>query len=432
MHLRRSSRNRGGPRRRPVELNRLSGNDRGIPGHRGRRTPRSIGRPGAGVQSACRGSRPRIGRGFRPIGVGTTAAARCWLLPTATGRPSARSTRSSTTPMRSSKPRRSWPVRWWGSTLASGSSTTTPGDASRSPSTSWSRSAPRWTPSSSTCWSGARSARSISSRRRTGIVGSGRRSPTSWPRPCRYGHEALAPIAEHVAHALGQAMAGKYVPSTPLTTRRQRSAQAAVKARKAVAKGVATSTAIRQRPTRGASVARWTCPDCGGPVANHRHVRCDACIATDPGQTPETAGPTGAGHRCSEAGAPGVGGGQPRGCLRPRLLPAEAAPEASTGEAGRHRRGGRLLQGLRFRHSIREVHPSRVDVAGTGGHHRPRSVGKRLAGGSKWHEVAAVGEFRPRGLIRVRATCHPQVTLLVESAQAHTFDETGSSLAPAL
>jgi len=102
---------------------------------------------------------------------------------------------------------------------------------------------------------------------------------------------ALAPMAEHFAHALGQALAGKYVPSTPLTTRRQRSAQAAVKARKAAAKGVATSSrSPRQRPAVGVSASRWTCPDCGGPVTNHRHVRCDECIATDPAQTPELRG----------------------------------------------------------------------------------------------------------------------------------------------
>jgi len=98
---------------------------------------------------------------------------------------------------------------------------------------------------------------------------------------------ALAPIAEHVAHSLGQAMAGKYVAHTPLTTRRQRSAQAAVKARKAAAKSAATSTAVRQRPSRSTSLPRWSCPDCGAPVTNHRHVRCDPCIAKDPGQTPE-------------------------------------------------------------------------------------------------------------------------------------------------
>jgi len=101
---------------------------------------------------------------------------------------------------------------------------------------------------------------------------------------------ALAPVAEHVAHTLGQAMAGKYVAHTPLTSRRQRSAQAAIKARKAAAQGAAISTAVRQRPSRSASAPRWSCPDCGGPVTNHRHVRCDACIASDPGQTPELRG----------------------------------------------------------------------------------------------------------------------------------------------
>jgi hypothetical protein len=106
--------------------------------------------------------------------------------------------------------------------------------------------------------------------------------------------QAVAPVAEHVAHALGQALAGKYVPSTPLTTRHQRSAQAAVKARKAAAKGVATSTAVHQRPAVRVSSPRWTCPDCGGPVTNHRHVRCDACIAVDPRQTAEVRGRRGA------------------------------------------------------------------------------------------------------------------------------------------
>ena len=31
-------------------------------------------------------------------------------------------------------------------------------------------------------------------------------------------------------------------------------------------------------------------PDCGSPVTNHRHVRCEACIAADPKQTPEIRG----------------------------------------------------------------------------------------------------------------------------------------------
>jgi hypothetical protein len=90
-------------------------------------------------------------------------------------------------------------------------------------------------------------------------------------------------------------MAGRYVAHTPLTTRQQRSAQAAVKARKAAARGPATSNAPRQRPSqREGRAAAWTCPDCGGPVANQRHVRCDACIAADPRQTDEIRGRRGA------------------------------------------------------------------------------------------------------------------------------------------
>jgi len=53
--------------------------------------------------------------------------------------------------------------------------------------------------------------------------------------------QAVAPIAEQVAHALGQAMAGKYVAVTPLTTRKHRHAQAVVKARKATMSRTATS-----------------------------------------------------------------------------------------------------------------------------------------------------------------------------------------------
>jgi CRISPR-associated endonuclease Cas1 len=105
---------------------------------------------------------------------------------------------------------------------------------------------------------------------------------------------AVAPIAEHVAHVLGLAMAGKYSPATPLTGRRTRGAQAAVKARKAAVQRAATSTTIRQRPVASTDAPAWTCPDCGGPVTNHRHVRCDTCIGADPRQTPELRGRRGA------------------------------------------------------------------------------------------------------------------------------------------
>ncbi len=99
--------------------------------------------------------------------------------------------------------------------------------------------------------------------------------------------KAVAPIAETVAHTLGRAMDGKYEPATPLTTRRHRDAQAVVKARRKAASQVAESASVRQRPSAQAAPQLWSCPDCGGQVTDPRHVRCDACIAADPGQAPE-------------------------------------------------------------------------------------------------------------------------------------------------
>ena len=42
-----------------------------------------------------------------------------------------------------------------------------------------------------------------------------------------------------------------------------------------------------QKPTSAIALPLWTCPDCGGAVTNPRHVRCEACIATDPTHSPE-------------------------------------------------------------------------------------------------------------------------------------------------
>jgi CRISPR-associated endonuclease Cas1 len=106
--------------------------------------------------------------------------------------------------------------------------------------------------------------------------------------------QAVAPVAEEVAHTLGLAMAGKYVPATPLTTRKQRHAQAAVKARKEVARTTATSSVRQQRPTGSAPRKLWSCPGCGGEVTHRKRTRCDACIAADPGQSPVIKGSRGA------------------------------------------------------------------------------------------------------------------------------------------
>ena len=99
--------------------------------------------------------------------------------------------------------------------------------------------------------------------------------------------KSLGPIAEHVAHVFGKAMAGAYSAATPLTRSRTRTAQAVVKARKASAQAAATSSAMLQKPMSANSLPLWTCPDCGGAVTNPRHVRCEACIAGDPAHSPE-------------------------------------------------------------------------------------------------------------------------------------------------
>jgi CRISPR-associated endonuclease Cas1 len=107
--------------------------------------------------------------------------------------------------------------------------------------------------------------------------------------------QALAPIAEHVAHVLGAVMAGKYHPATPLTGRNVRDAQAVVKARKVATRLAASSTTTRQRPaSERVALSLWTCPDCGGAVTNPRHVRCETCIEADPRQSGEVRGRRGA------------------------------------------------------------------------------------------------------------------------------------------
>ncbi|HXY46064.1 MAG TPA: hypothetical protein VEH29_17900, partial [Acidimicrobiales bacterium] len=105
---------------------------------------------------------------------------------------------------------------------------------------------------------------------------------------------SLAPTAEHVAHVFGRAIAGKYQAVTPLTRRRTRDAQAIVKARKTWATTTRGSSSAKQRPTDATERTALTCLDCGGPVTNRRHVRCDRCIGADPRQTPELRGRRGA------------------------------------------------------------------------------------------------------------------------------------------
>jgi CRISPR-associated protein Cas1 len=95
----------------------------------------------------------------------------------------------------------------------------------------------------------------------------------------------LAPWAERVAHVLGDAMAGKFTPHTPLTSARLKAAQAVVKARKAEAVSRSGRAAPKQRPPAPEPLPLWRCPDCAGPVTDPRRVLCDACAAAK-GHTP--------------------------------------------------------------------------------------------------------------------------------------------------
>lgn len=97
----------------------------------------------------------------------------------------------------------------------------------------------------------------------------------------------IAPVAERVAHACGDAIAGKYVPTTPLSSRKIKSSRAVTRARKAVSSTAQGSERKTQRASRLETKAVWACPDCGAPVTNHRHVRCEKCIASDPRQRTE-------------------------------------------------------------------------------------------------------------------------------------------------
>jgi len=107
--------------------------------------------------------------------------------------------------------------------------------------------------------------------------------------------KSLGPIAEHVAHVFGKAMAGTYSAATPLTRSRTRTAQAVVRARKVEAtRRAAAGRVLQLPPAQPAALPLWTCPDCGGAVTNPRHVRCEACIAADPAQAPEIRGRRGA------------------------------------------------------------------------------------------------------------------------------------------
>ena len=97
-------------------------------------------------------------------------------------------------------------------------------------------------------------------------------------------------MAERIAHTFGDALSGKYVAATPLTKENSRAARAIVKARQKTSSAIASSSVKTQRPASSVAKKKSDCLDCGSLVTNHRHVRCAACIAVDPQQTPEIRG----------------------------------------------------------------------------------------------------------------------------------------------
>jgi CRISPR-associated protein Cas1 len=94
--------------------------------------------------------------------------------------------------------------------------------------------------------------------------------------------EVLAPFAEQVAAILaGIALCDVTVP-TILTRSRHKAARAT------------RGDQVHSRRQSAQPAARlWTCPDCGDPVIDRRHVRCAGCIAADGRHTAEVRGKRG-------------------------------------------------------------------------------------------------------------------------------------------
>lgn len=88
--------------------------------------------------------------------------------------------------------------------------------------------------------------------------------------------ERLAPVAEGLARRVAAHDPGGVEAATPLTNRRRKLARAEA--------GIRPVAAMTRTPSRRRA-ARWSCPDCGGPGANARHIRGIACIDADPRQT---------------------------------------------------------------------------------------------------------------------------------------------------
>ncbi len=99
----------------------------------------------------------------------------------------------------------------------------------------------------------------------------------------------IGPWVERVSHLLGDAVTGKYTPTTPLTRGNSLRAQASVIARskRTYANGRLAQRATIRNPRQMAaepSVKVPTCVDCGGKLARGRHVRCPGCWEMVEGQ----------------------------------------------------------------------------------------------------------------------------------------------------
>ena len=205
---------------------------------------------------------------------------------------------------------------------------------------------------------------------------------------------SLAPVAEHVAHVLGAARSGRYVATTPLTRRSGKAAQAAVKARKTVAQDTASSRTARQRPVTGQAPLPWNCPDCGAAVTNTQHVRCDACIAADSSQSPETRGRRGRAIAARRRIAVEWDAAHGEELVRPRPLRARHLAGAGRCEARRHHGGHGMVEELRLPGACRSVGAARLDVEGTRRVSRvPDATTPLCRHGALVHKGARRGQF---------------------------------------
>jgi CRISPR-associated protein Cas1 len=101
-----------------------------------------------------------------------------------------------------------------------------------------------------------------------------------------------APHAEAIGHLLGRAVVGKWQPTTKLTGRKARSAQAEVKARKIAAARASVDASAAQARARRARADQGhlfaSCLRCGGPLSRSRHLYCDQCQDTTPSHARDT------------------------------------------------------------------------------------------------------------------------------------------------